>query len=48
MAGVDQPQMDVSLPSSVIGIALLYVMIPYVPPHRLNVQSLALPDSIGA
>ena len=48
MAGVDQLQMDLSSPSSVICIALLYLMIPDVPPHWLNVQSLVLPNSIGA
>ena len=48
MAGVDQLQTDLSLSGSVIAIAPLYLMILDVPPRRLDVRSLAPPDSIGA
>ena len=46
VAGVDQLQMDLSLPGSVIAIAPLYLMIPNVPHRRLDVWSLAPLDSI--
>ena len=39
--------MDLSPLGSIIAIAPLYLIIPYVPSHRLDVQSLAPLDSIG-